>query len=175
MSRKNVKQFGLAGGPWLSVPGVGGVFDVGTTVPTSGSYAPGAIFIDIDASAGAQLWVNDGNATTPSFRNMTNSTGGGLTNASISGNSTYANNANLVFNTTNGSMLGTGNTQKVALWGATPVVQPSSTGELVGILGFADNSANATNMNSNGNSGTKRYSFNDVVKALKQAGILLAS
>jgi hypothetical protein len=59
-----------------------------------------------------------------------------------------------------------------SLFGATAVVQPASTGELIGLAGQADSTANATNMNSNGNLGTKAYSLNDLVKALKQLGIL---
>jgi hypothetical protein len=88
---------------------------------------------------------------------------------------TMADNGAINTNSTNGTRVGATNTQKVSLWGATPIVQPSGTGELVGILGFADNSDNATNMNSNGNVGTKRYTFNDIVKALKNTGILAAS
>lgn len=109
---------------------------------------------------------------TPTTITATNATVARLT---VTNSATYANNANMAFNTTNGTMFGTAANQKIALWGATPIIQPSGTGELIGIIGFADNAANATNMNSNGNSGTKRYTFNDVVKALKTAGILQAS
>src|SRR5437867_3499131 len=41
----------------------------GTTVPAAASvgFAPGCIFFDIDAAAGAQLWVNEGTAASSTF------------------------------------------------------------------------------------------------------------
>lgn len=39
---------------------------------------------------------------------------------------TYADAVNLAFNTTTGSKIGTGSTQKIGFWNATPVVQPSA-------------------------------------------------
>ena len=184
MSRKGVKQFGFQGGPWLSVPGIGGVFDVGTTVPAAASvgYAPGAIFIDIDASAGSQLWVNEGSATNSSFVRIptasnasgTNGTFTNLTatNLALSGTQTMAGNSNIAFSATNGSSIATNNTQLMSFWGGTPVVQPAFTGELVGLNGNAATNINATNMNSNGNVGSTNYTFNDLVKDLKTAGII---
>ncbi len=46
---------------------------VGTTVPSDGAtgYAPGCLFQDIDAAAGAQLWVNEGTRASSSFKSMT--------------------------------------------------------------------------------------------------------
>lgn len=79
---------------------------------------------------------------------------------------------NIILSATTGTMLGNANTQKLGLWGATPVVQPSGTGELLGLNGNAATAANATNMNSNGNVGSTAYTLNDLVKALKQAGVI---
>ena len=54
----------------------------------------------------------------------------------------------------------------------TPLAQLATQGELLGLNGNAATAANATNMNSNGNVGSTNYSFNDVVKALKNQNIL---
>lgn len=41
----------------------------GTTVPSgTAGYAPGALFIDYDAAAGSQQWINEGTATSCSFK-----------------------------------------------------------------------------------------------------------
>lgn len=56
----------------------------------------------------------------------------------------------------------------------TPLAKIASTGELLGLNGNAATAANATNMNSNGNNGSTNYTFNDIVKALKGAGIIKA-
>lgn len=79
---------------------------------------------------------------------------------------------NVVLSTNTGTMFGNANNQKLGLWGATPVVQPSSTGELLGMNGNGATNANAVNQNSNGNVGSTFYTFSDVVKALKQAGVI---
>lgn len=128
----------------------------------------------VDAST-AQATNSTATNATHTTLTVTNATVG--TRLTMAANSTVAMaaNSNFSINATNGSQFGTAANQKIALWGATPIIQPSGIGELVGILGFADNAANATNMNSNGNTGTRRYTFNDVIKALKTAGILQAS
>jgi len=73
-----------------------------------------------------------------------------------------------------GTKIGTAVTQKLGFWNVTPVVQPSSIGETTGYAAVG-----GTNVNSNdtftGNSGTKAYTLNDVVKHLKAVGILVVS
>ena len=51
------------------IPGVGVVFDIGTTVPTDGTagYTPGAIFIKTDGSADANFYINQGSVTSSNF------------------------------------------------------------------------------------------------------------
>lgn len=51
------------------VPGVGILFDQGTTVPADGTadYAPGAIFINTDGSADANFYINQGSLTSSNF------------------------------------------------------------------------------------------------------------
>jgi hypothetical protein len=95
-----------------------------------------------------------------------------FSNLTVTNNLMMGDNANVAFNAATGSMLATNNSQKMALWGATPVVQPSGTAELLGLNGNAATAGNATNMNSNGNVGATNYGFNDVIKAMKQAGLL---
>lgn len=93
----------------------------------------------------------------------------------IQGDNAITEAVNLVFGTTTGTKIGTATTQKIALWNATPIVQPSTTGELTGFT--ANASANATFNESTwtGNVGTKAYTVSDIVKHLKNSGILAAS
>lgn len=62
-------------------------------------------------------------------------------------------------------------TDKIGFFGATPVAQPSGTGETTG---FTAGTGTAVNDDSTftGNLGTTAYRINDVVKALKQLGLL---
>ena len=48
------------------------------------------------------------------------------------GTQTYANAINLVFNTTTGTKIGTGTTQKIGFWNAAPVVQPAGVADATG-------------------------------------------
>ncbi len=101
---------------------------------------------------------------------ITNAT---ITNGSLSGTLTTGNGAKVTGNTGVGGLtVMSAANQPLGFWGATPVVQPAGTGELVGIVGNAATNINATNMTSNGNTGSTNYSFNDVVKALKKAGLM---
>jgi hypothetical protein len=81
---------------------------------------------------------------------------------------------NFIFSSTTGTKFGTATTQKLALWNATPIAQPSSTGEATGFTAGAgsavDHLATFT-----GNVGTKAYTINDIVKHLKNIGALAAS
>jgi len=73
-----------------------------------------------------------------------------------------------------GSKIGTATTQKLGFWNVTPVVQPSSVGETTGHAAVGGTNVNASDTFT-GNSGTKAYTINDVVKHLKAAGILAGS
>lgn len=86
---------------------------------------------------------------------------------------TVADSIDIELNATTGTKLGTATTQKLGLWNATPVVQPSSTGET---LGFTAGSGTAVNDDSTftGNVGTTAYRINDIVKHLKNIGVLAA-
>ncbi len=109
-----------------------------------------------------------------SLYNAVYGTAGNATTGAL-GNQTYANGAIITANTGNGGLtIGGAANQKIGLWGATPIIKPSGTGELLGLNGFANTAIFATNMNSNGNTGNTAYTFNDVIKALKTSGILTA-
>lgn len=63
--------------------GIGKTYERGTTVPSDGAtgYAPGCIFVDTDAAAGSQLFMNEGTAASADFNAMTTvSTTATLTN-----------------------------------------------------------------------------------------------
>lgn len=75
---------------------------------------------------------------------------------------------NIITGTNTGTQIATAITQKVAFYGLTPVVQPSSTGETTGASDV--NVTNATTFN--GNNGATAYTILDVVKHLKNMGIL---
>lgn len=129
--------------------------------------------------AAATELVNAVDAATNQATNATstNATHTNLTttNATIGNRLTFADNANVALNATTGTMFGTAANQKMGNWGATPIVQPSGTGELLGFTGNAATNANAVNFASNGNVGTKSYSLGDVVKAMKAKGDLASS
>lgn len=67
MSRRFERQSAHPG--VLYERGRGATLDWGTTVPTDGTpgYAPGCLFLDVDATAGLQLFVNEGTATSCDF------------------------------------------------------------------------------------------------------------
>jgi len=101
-----------------------------------------------------------------------------LIGTDLSGTQTIASGADVVIraqdftlDTITGTKFGTAATQKLAFWGATPIVQPSGTGET---SGFSAGSGTGVNDDSTftGNVGSTAYRISDIVKALKQAGML---
>ncbi|MCK5633304.1 hypothetical protein KAH94_06110, partial [bacterium] len=116
------------------------------------AYAAIVAVIDTDTSTDRngrlQIVVADGN--TAAQRGVTQITGVGL------------------------DIQGGGGGVKIGVYGATPVVQPSGTGETTGFTAGAGTGVN-DDSTFTGNLGSKAYRINDIVKALKQAGWLVQS
>lgn len=78
---------------------------------------------------------------------------------------------NIITDTTTGTKIGTATSQKLGFYNATPIIQPSGTGETTG---FTAGSGTGVNDDSTftGNVGSTAYRISDIVKALKQLGLL---
>lgn len=87
---------------------------------------------------------------------------------------TLADGVDIILDTTNGTKIGTSASQKLGFYNATPVVQYSTTGTTTGFTA-ATGTAVLSGSTFTGDSGTKAYTIGDIVKALKDLGILAAS
>jgi len=105
-----------------------------------------------------------------SSANVLINTSGG-TRVTIGSNVVLSNAVNIACSATTGSKIGTTTSQKIGFWNATPIAQPSSTGETTG---FTAGSGTAVNDDSTftGNVGATAYRINDIVKHLKNAGLI---
>ena len=70
-----------------------------------------------------------------------------------------------------GTQIGTESDQMLGFFGTTPVVQPSGTGETSGFTAGAGTGVN-DDSTFTGNVGATAYRVNDIVKALKNTGII---
>ena len=78
---------------------------------------------------------------------------------------------NVVLGSTTGTKFGTGTTQKIGFFNKAPVIQPSSTGETVGFT--AGGGTTATDASTfTGNVGSTAYRVSDIVKHLKNLGLI---
>lgn len=80
---------------------------------------------------------------------------------------------NIVIGTTTGTKFGTATTQKIGFFNSTPIVQPNSTGETVGFTAGAGTAVNDASTFT-GNVGATAYRISDVVKHLKNLGLIAA-
>lgn len=78
MSRKFDVGYVDPKGALIRIPGRGITLAASITVPSDGStdYAPGCMFFDLDATVGAQQWINEGTATSSAFRPIVGFGGG---------------------------------------------------------------------------------------------------
>lgn len=81
---------------------------------------------------------------------------------------------NMILGTVTGTKFGTAVTQKLSFFNSTPIVQPSSTGEATGFTAGGGTTATHTSTFT-GNIGTKAYTVGDIVKHLKNLGIIASS
>ena len=124
-----------------------------------------------DNSSTSIFTMNAGAAPTTQFKNASGTAMLIITHGSVV---TYADVMDMAFGTTTGTKIGTATTQKIGLWNATPVVQPSTTGTSTGFTAGAG-TAVRDDSTFTGGTGSKAYRISDVVLALKQAGIMAAS
>lgn len=89
----------------------------------------------------------------------------------LGGQLTFTETVNASFGTTTGTKLGISTSQKLGFWNATPIVQPSSTGETVGFTA-GGGTAVTDDSTFTGNVGATAYRISDIVKALKRAGLI---
>jgi hypothetical protein len=108
-----------------------------------------------DANAGAvRTTLGVGTGDSPTFAGLT-----------------IADAGNIVLATGTGTKIGTATGQKLAFYNSTPVVQHSTTGETTGVSGGSGTNIHA-NATFTGNVGSTAYTISDVVKALKNLGLL---
>jgi hypothetical protein len=80
---------------------------------------------------------------------------------------------NIIFSTTTGTKIGTATNQPLAFHNSTPVVQHATTGETVGFT--AGGGTTVTDASTfTGNVGATAYRISDIVKALKNKGLMAA-
>jgi hypothetical protein len=158
---------GIAGNPTLTLDAtLAGISAVTTaadevvystgvdTFATASFTAAGRALVD-DASAAAQrTTLGVGTADSPTF--------GGLTIADA---------GNIVFNTTTGTKLGTATGQKIGFYNATPVIQQATTGTATGFTAGAGTAVNDASTFTGG-VGATAYRLSDVVRALKNLGLM---
>jgi hypothetical protein len=108
-----------------------------------------------DANAGAvRTTLGVGTGDSPTFAGLT-----------------IADAGNIVLATGTGTKIGTATSQKLGFFNAAPVVQQAGTGETTGVSGGSGTNIHA-NATFTGNVGSAAYTISDVVKALKNLGLL---
>jgi hypothetical protein len=90
-----------------------------------------------------------------------------------SGDLTLAEGVDIAVGTSTGTKIGTATNQKLAFYNSTPIVQPATTGTATG---FTAGSGTAVNDSSTftGGTGATAYRISDIVKALKNLGLMAA-
>ena len=125
---------------------------IGDTSRASGNGVVNEIVIGCDAIGGGSNTVTLGNTSTA--------------NTFIGGNLRLADAASIVIGTTTGTKIGTAASQKLSLWGKTPIVQPATGGSSATVASPGAGSVIKTDDTFDG------YTLAQVVKALRNIGVL---
>lgn len=144
-----------------------GVYGTGRNTGSS-SYQVGGAFFTIASGTptigvSAALLCDNGVETTDIFIARDN----GTSKWSIvdGGHTTWADAVNMVFNTSTGTKIGTATSQKIGIWNATPIVQPTTA---IAAATFVAN----TSAIANDSATFDGYTIGQVVKALRNFGLL---
>lgn len=147
-------------GTVLSASGSGG------TVTTTGTPSTG----DVAAFSGATSITN---APQTGSGNVVRASGPTMDAPTVSTSLTLSEAVNVILGTVTGSQIGSAPTQKLAFFGAAPVVQPATTGTTTGFTAGSGTPV-LDDSTFTGATGSAAYTIGDVVLALKQAGLLAA-
>lgn len=165
LSRSNGKNYGVFGNVNAATSGTS--VNVGTIgVAINGSVMVGGFFgllSSVPTLTSAALMCDNGSQAVDIFVARDN----GTAKWSIvdGGNTTWADAVNMVFNATTGTKIGTATTQKISLWNAAPIVQPTTA---VAAATFVAN----TSAIANDTATFDGYTIGQVVKALRNFGLL---
>lgn len=96
-----------------------------------------------------------------------------LSGGTITGDTTLSN-INLILGTGAGTKIGTSTSQKLAFFNSSPIAQPSSVGTTTGFTAGSGSTAKDDSTYT-GNTGTKAYTVGDIVKHLKDLGLIASS
>lgn len=135
-------------------------YQAGTSLTTNG----GCVFLGYQAgyseTAANKLYIANSSTTTPLIYGDFSTP-----SLTLNGTVTIADAYNLAFGTTTGMKLGTATSQKLGVWNATPIVQPTTA---VAAATFTANSGTAVNDASTFDG----YTIKQIVKALRNIGWL---
>jgi hypothetical protein len=131
--------------------------------------------IDIQARGSVRLYLdsnNNGAADTFTLFNNGNSSVI-FSIAADGGHISMAAGASIISDTTTGIKIATSTSQKLGFYNATPIVQPATTGTIVGFTAGAGSAVDSA-ATFTGNTGSAAYTIGDIVRALKQLGFMAA-
>ena len=142
-----------------------------------------ALEINHPTGACLRLTYNDADGGALNYSDFSMSSGGNLTIApsggvitlnsavGITGTITVSDTKDFIFSTGTGTKFGTSTSQKIGFYNAVPVIQQAGTGETIGFTAGAGTAVNDASTFT-GNVGLTAYRISDLVKAMKNLGLL---